>query len=168
MTRGPKKQQGVKRNKWGQILCEHNRSKHQCADCGTGGCEHNRRRLGRCRICNPLSWAKHLLGGLQRKARKSGHFAAKSSPEEIVRLSKETECSACGEPLDWNKKGASNTPHLHHNHENGDVLGFIHPTCNQVEGYIRSVAHGSVEKYLRAMFPEVFRKPNVASRAKAA
>ncbi len=150
--------QGVKRNKWNKILCGHNNPKYQCGDCGTGGCEHGRRRPSRCRICKPLNWAKYILQGLNRKAKKKGHVQANGTPEEVVRLSSTPDCYACWMPLNWSGQGPTETPHLHHNHENGEILGFVHPVCNYVEGKIQSIAKGGIEKYLRAMFPKVFQR----------
>ena len=43
----------VRRNKWGQKICEHNRRRSQCKECGGGGiCLHGRRRC-LCSVCRP-------------------------------------------------------------------------------------------------------------------
>jgi hypothetical protein len=41
----------------------------------------------------------------------------------------EPNCERCGEPLVW-EFGLGKTPHLHHNHETGEPIGFTHPVCN--------------------------------------
>jgi hypothetical protein len=53
--RGPKPRTGVLRNKYGDILCEHKRTKRQCVECGGKCiCEHKRRRS----VC----WECKILG----------------------------------------------------------------------------------------------------------
>jgi len=47
----------------------------------------------------------------------------------IRKLMEEPNCERCGEPLKW-EFGQSKTPHLHHNHETGEIYGFTHPVCN--------------------------------------
>jgi len=43
--RGPKPKAGVLRNKYGDILCEHGRTRRQCVECGGKNiCEHKKRR----------------------------------------------------------------------------------------------------------------------------
>jgi hypothetical protein len=39
------------------------------------------------------------------------------------------ECWRCRQPLEW-VFGRGKTPHLHHDHETGEVHGFTHPSCN--------------------------------------
>jgi hypothetical protein len=41
----------------------------------------------------------------------------------------EPNCERCGEPLVW-EFGLGKTPHLHHNRETGEPIGFTHPVCN--------------------------------------
>src|SRR5208282_2816803 len=54
MKRGPKLKDGVRRNRWGQMFCPHNKMKHQCVDCdGANICEH-KRRSAFCRDCKKL------------------------------------------------------------------------------------------------------------------
>jgi hypothetical protein len=52
------------------------------------------------------------------------------TPHSIVRkMMAEPNCERCGEPLSW-EFGLGKTPHLHHDHETGEPLGFTHPVCN--------------------------------------
>jgi hypothetical protein len=54
------------------------------------------------------------------------------TPEELVQLRQETQvCALCPESLDWS---GEKPPCLHHNHETGKVIGFVHPRCNIIEG----------------------------------
>ena len=57
---------------------------------------------------------------------------------EIVKLREESTscvvCEGCKGPLNWS--GARHNPHLHHNHETGEVYGYAHGRCNQVEEFI--------------------------------
>jgi hypothetical protein len=39
------------------------------------------------------------------------------------------KCWLCGKPLKWGF-GKTKTPHLHHDHETGEIYGFTHPACN--------------------------------------
>jgi hypothetical protein len=38
-------------------------------------------------------------------------------------------CERCKKPLLWDTN-AKKLPHLHHNHETGEIYGFTHPRCN--------------------------------------
>jgi hypothetical protein len=44
-------------------------------------------------------------------------------------MMEEPNCERCGEALKW-EFGVGKTPHLHHNHETGEIYGFTHPVCN--------------------------------------
>jgi len=39
------------------------------------------------------------------------------------------DCVLCGEPLKW-EFGLGKTPHLHHHHDTGEIIGFAHTVCN--------------------------------------
>lgn len=159
---------GVKRNKHGQIVCDHDQYYLNCAKCGTHKqrqCEHGRQKPSRCRACNPISWAKSILSSLKRKARTHKHVEPLTTPDEIVELSIKPNCVVCETALSWEGKGTSNTPHLHHCHKTGQVIGFSHPTCNLLEGKIKYLLKQIPDSvtFLRNAFPEVFMcKSNIA------
>lgn len=71
-----------------------------------------------------------LISSLQ-GAKKYGHLPiAQDTPHASIRaLMEEPNCERCGAPLAW-EFGLWKTPHLHHNHETGEPLGFTHPVCN--------------------------------------
>jgi hypothetical protein len=70
---------------------------------------------------------------------KGSFFAAKrrkytsinpKTPHHIIRkLMSIKECWLCKRPLEW-VFGKTSTPHLHHNHETGEIYGFAHARCN--------------------------------------
>lgn len=64
-------------------------------------------------------------------AKRRGHqpIPANTSHAEIRRLMNEPNCERCGKPLVW-EFGIGKTPHLHHNHETGEIYGFTHARCN--------------------------------------
>jgi hypothetical protein len=50
-----------RKDKWGHILCEHNKQKRHCRDCGLGSfCEHLRFRSS-CADCSPVGVYKRYL-----------------------------------------------------------------------------------------------------------
>lgn len=54
----------------------------------------------------------------------------RNTPHLIIRkMMDEPNCERCGEPLKW-EFGIGKTPHLHHNHETGEIYGFTHSICN--------------------------------------
>jgi hypothetical protein len=64
---------------------------------------------------------------------KSGGFQAidPKTPHSVIRaLMEEPNCERCQQPLSWNHFGWGKTPHLHHDHETGEIYGFTHPRCN--------------------------------------
>lgn len=79
---------------------------------------------GMCRVSQILSASKS-------SARRLGYIAIpRDTPHSVIRkMMAEPNCERCGEPLKW-EFGVGKTPHLHHNHETGDPLGFTHPVCN--------------------------------------
>jgi len=66
-------------------------------------------------------------------AARIGNYVAvpRNTPHEIIRkLMEEPLCVLCKELLDWSSLGAAKTPHLHHNHNTGEMYGFAHHKCN--------------------------------------
>lgn len=72
-----------------------------------------------------------LLGSGLAKGQDRGYEAIKqNTPHAIVReLMKAAMCWRCQEPMNWIFV-AGKTPHLHHNHNTGEIYGFTHPHCN--------------------------------------
>ena len=53
-----------------------------------------------------------------------------NTPHSVIRaLMDESLCERCRQPLKW-EFGKGKTPHLHHNHETGEIYGFTHSQCN--------------------------------------
>jgi len=67
---------------------------------------------------------------------------------------KSDECVMCGTELIWTDK---RRPHLHHDHETGEVKGFSHPLCNQAEGMLSKMTIIERKTFIREVFPEILR-----------
>jgi hypothetical protein len=53
-----------------------------------------------------------------------------NTPHSVIRkLMDESNCERCNQSLKW-EFGMGKTPHLHHNHETGEIYGFTHHRCN--------------------------------------
>jgi len=66
-------------------------------------------------------------------------------------------CAFGGKPLDWKTQNKGIYPSLHHNHDTGEVLGYIHNICNRLEGALRKyIGVDNLHIFLINMFPEVF------------
>jgi len=72
-----------------------------------------------------------ILDSIRCAARKRNYqpINPNTSHSVIRQLMQEKNCVLCGEPLDW-ELGRGTTPHLHHDHETGEIYGFAHPKCN--------------------------------------
>lgn len=72
-----------------------------------------------------------LLRSSRSSSKKRGYKSidATTSHSLIRKLMKEKNCVLCQQPLKW-KLGLNVTPHLHHNHGTGRIIGFAHPVCN--------------------------------------
>jgi hypothetical protein len=103
-------------------------------------------------------WASRIIRCARAKAKSRGYVSMRITPEEVVSLMLSTKhCVACGGELNWITKGES--PHLHHNHTTGVVIGYVHSRCNHVEGIIRrQISEGPrpIKTFLEVMFPEAF------------
>ena len=73
-----------------------------------------------------------ILHGSQQAAKKWGYKPIPlDTPHALVReLMLKSSCECCGEPLLWAVTLGARQPHLHHNHETGEIYGFTHPVCN--------------------------------------
>lgn len=121
---------------------------HRCRKCCNS---YARFRINR----NPLAWAKRRLAVATDGARKFGYHPPTITPETLVQLIEESKtCYFCSQPLDWESNEKSRRPHLHHDHVTGNVLGFSHPHCNVIEGWISRMsvaARTSLLKYFSTM-----------------
>jgi hypothetical protein len=87
----------------------------------------------------------------QYDGRKRGYASIPiSTPHSVIRkMMEQPNCELCGESLVW-EFGLGKTPHLHHNHETGEVYGFTHSSCNP-RALEREIGRLKVEnKLLRA------------------
>lgn len=84
-----------------------------------------------CRAGALLSTSKHV-------ARRNGYKPINQmTPHSAIRRAMDSDvCVLCGATLQW-KFGLGKTPHLHHDHETGELIGFAHPTCNMPEAKTR-------------------------------
>ena len=63
---------------------------------------------------------------------RGGNFAPvnpKTPHFKIREMMQNEKCWRCQSPMSWNL-GRGLTPHLHHDHETGEAIGFTHPRCN--------------------------------------
>jgi hypothetical protein len=72
-----------------------------------------------------------ILGSSASNAQECGYTSIdpKTSHSVIRELMKAELCWRCRLPLKWTL-GRGQTPHLHHNHDTGEIYGFTHPHCN--------------------------------------
>jgi hypothetical protein len=104
--------------------------------CGCGGVLPNEARKGnQLAVWTGFNWwcrVSHILSQSRNEARRWKHRAiSPDTPHWIIRqLMLQTHCERCGQPLSWRQFGNGRTPHLHHNHETGEIYGFTHPVCN--------------------------------------
>lgn len=75
-----------------------------------------------CRVARILTESTSKRGGYNPIDPKISHSV-------IRKLMEEKTCWRCKQPLKW-VFGAGKTPHLHHNHDTGEVYGFTHSRCN--------------------------------------
>jgi hypothetical protein len=73
----------------------------------------------------------HILRHSRAMAQERGYVpVSKDTSHQAIReMMRNENCILCQNPLLWIFK-AGKTPHLHHNHETGEALGFVHNQCN--------------------------------------
>ena len=86
-----------------------------------------------------VTWQSHhwycrvgsIIQGSISGARRHGYKSIdKMTPHSVIRkLMRVRHCVLCGERLQW-RVGRGKTPHLHHDHQTGKIIGFTHPKCN--------------------------------------
>lgn len=78
-----------------------------------------------CRVAKMMTMSKR-----DAKVGKKYVPADSQVPHSVIRkLMKIKLCWYCRRPLKWILE-AGKTPHLHHNHETGEIHGFTHSFCN--------------------------------------
>ena len=84
---------------------------------------HGTRNFG-CRV-------SYMLLGSRKAAKLHGYTPIDpKTPHLVIRkMMEEKNCERCNEPLKW-EFGYGKTPHLHHDHDTGEIYGFTHPWCN--------------------------------------
>jgi hypothetical protein len=72
-----------------------------------------------------------VLGGIRKQSERDGYKPIDlNTPHSVIRkMMQEKNCALCGEPLKW-ELGRGKTPHLHHDHDTGQPIGFSHHRCN--------------------------------------
>lgn len=78
-----------------------------------------------CRVYTIISSSQ-----LSSKYRGYSPIPKNTSHLEIRKLMERPNCERCSQPLSWAELGRCKTPHLHHDHETGEIYGFTHPVCN--------------------------------------
>jgi hypothetical protein len=133
----------------GSEICEHGIRQYVCRQCsGAGLCEHGRR--SQCWLCDPLGWASHCINRAKSDAKSRKHLAPKIAAEELVELRRRSDvCCFCEQALSW--ADSKNSPHLHHDHETGEVFGYAHPVCNKFEGQVMSLGVQAAIVFLENM-----------------
>jgi hypothetical protein len=138
----------------GDGICKHGKHRQICVLCkGSNICKHNKQSRG-CKECYPLRWAVGRLAVSKADARRRNRALPKITAIELLSLIDVSKvCIGCGGLLDWD---LSSSPHMHHNHVTGVVLGFCHSYCNQAEGMLSKMTVEERKTYIRNFFPEVF------------
>jgi hypothetical protein len=96
-----------------------------------------------------LRWAYQLLKTARFDAKRRAHEPPNITIEDLVFIrSISTHCAGCGKSL-------GDKVLLHHNHETGDVIGFVHPLCNAVEGQLASLSREARARLIRNFFPDM-------------
>lgn len=74
-----------------------------------------------------------ILSRSQKSANRYGYKPINSDTSHLVirKMMQENSCVVCHNPLKW-AFGRGKTPHLHHDHETGEIYGFTHANCNPI------------------------------------
>ena len=76
--------------------------------------------------------ARVIIQSSKGSAKQYGYKHIDASHSVIRSLMVNSDCIQCGQPLSWSFQ-MGKTPHLHHNHETGQPIGFAHLRCNVYE-----------------------------------
>lgn len=75
-----------------------------------------------------------IIYGSQASAKRDGHLPIpKDTPHYVIRaMMSEPNCWLCDEAMcwAWAIPLGVRQPHLHHDHDTGEIHGFTHPVCN--------------------------------------
>jgi hypothetical protein len=115
---------------------------------------------GRGPVAGLFGWAGVIIRTEICRAQKLGYKPARITLKKLIELRKNAiYCSdGCGQKLKWCTNGKFTNPHLHHNHETGEVYGFVTSQCNLAQGYVKKVGYNnpsSQASWLKFHFPEI-------------
>lgn len=108
-----------------------------------------------------FTWAKRLLRSQKAAARYGKYTSPNISATQIVELKNTPglKCCICltGEELRWVKSARLTNPHLHHNHDTGEVYGFAHALCNRLTGLLnKELTPESQAEFFKNACPKAF------------
>jgi hypothetical protein len=103
--------------------------------CGCSGRLPLRGKSNQFAVWHDTSWSCRISGILSASVKVSRRDSytpiSRDTPHHVIRkLMDVKECWRCKQKLGWLSFSRSTTPHLHHNHETGEVYGFTHGWCN--------------------------------------
>jgi hypothetical protein len=112
---------------------------HTFTLCGCSGILPQKGKSNKFAVCNDIYGTysgsqcrvKDIFSASRCSAERGGHtpIDPQTSHSVIRKLMEIKICWLCHKPLVW-KLGPGKTPHLHHNHETGEIYGFTHPRCH--------------------------------------
>lgn len=101
-----------------------------------------------------IGWATILLRSLRYHAETGKYTAPHVSVQQLVELRlRSSKCALTDKPLDWE---ATRLPHLHHNHETGEVIGFVCEHANKAEGMLSKLTRRERQSLIHRAFPNEF------------
>jgi hypothetical protein len=92
-----------------------------------------------------------LLATAKRVAKQNKYKSPDATADELEILWKRQGglCAFCEAPLNLAK---TNTIHLEHNHETGQVRGFVHAACNFIEGQVKNFTPQRLKQLIVALY----------------
>jgi Recombination endonuclease VII len=104
-----------------------------------------------------ISRMRAIIGTAKNDAKKLNYQPIQESPQKLVEQWNKQNglCAACGEAF-GNEKSCYD-----HDHETGKGRGFIHQTCNTVEGRLKAFSNKRFLKLMYWLRPHLFGDQNV-------
>jgi hypothetical protein len=97
-------------------------------------------------------WATKTLLRIKSQSERGGYAAPKISVEDLVDLrSRSQYCVLTDRLLVWSGK---RLPSLHHNHDTGEVIGFVCSIANRIEGMLSRFSKRERAIFFRRAFPK--------------
>lgn len=129
----------TRRGTWRCAICIRKQIKNHQRGCGSDGLR---------------GWAKILLRSLNYHAVKGDYVPPRISVSQLVNLRmNSSKCALTGRSLDW---ASVPLPHLHHNHQTGEVVGFTCSDANKAEGMLSKFTKEESQALIRRSFPNEF------------